>query len=364
MNVDYIIVGQGIAGTVIAEELQNRGQKILVIDNHHHESSSLVAAGLYNPVVFRVFSKSYMADLFFPAAKKFYSDLQQKLGVTLDHPRSLLKLFSSEHEANLWNKELEQNKFLGPVYGSLAELQQCINMPYGCGEVPEAGYVDLPLFLSSYRNKLLAEDKLVSEEFSFENLKILNDGVTWKNFSASKIIFCEGHAATKNPYFNYLPFKLTKGETLDVEIKNISCEKAVNKGVFVLPMHDGSFKVGATYTWNDLTNLPTEEGKKELLTKLNLFLKCEYKIKNHAAGIRPTVTDRRPYLGLHPQYPALCIFNGLGTKGVLMAPFLANHLADFLLKKEFLIPEINISRHEKRNKNLSKKIQKPYSPIL
>jgi glycine oxidase len=347
-NIDYIIVGQGIAGSVLAEVLQNRGQKVIVVDNHHFESSSQVAAGLYNPVVFRVFSKSFKADEFFPCAKKFFADLSKKLKVELDHKRSLLKIFTSAYEQDLWQKEKSKNHFLGAVHKKIQEMQPYIEMKYGCGEVPEAGYVNLPLFLAAYRNYLAKEDCLINEKIELEELKIFNDHVVWKNYHARKIIFCEGHAAIHNSFFNYLPFKLTKGETLDVSIGSYNSKSAVNKGVFVLPLHDGKFKVGATHSWDDINTEPTEEGKNELTEKLKLFLKTDFEILKHTAGIRPTVIDRRPYLGLHPRFPALCIFNGLGTKGVLMAPYLASHLADFLLAKVPILEEVNISRHEKR----------------
>jgi glycine/D-amino acid oxidase-like deaminating enzyme len=158
-----------------------------------------------------------------------------------------------------------------------------------------------------------------------------------------KIIFCEGYQSIHNPYFDWLPFKLTKGEVLTVNFKNLKIDHAINKGAFVLP-YDGNYKLGATYNWDEIDNNPTAEGKEQLLKRAARFINDEVIVLEHKAGVRPTVSDRRPLLGIHPEHSQMAVFNGMGTKGVMLAPYFANKMVDLILKNEALPSEVNINR--------------------
>ena len=143
---------------------------------------------------------------------------------------------------------------------------------------------------------------------------------------------------------------LTKGEILLVRIKDFDSQKVINKGVFILPIGNNLYKVGATYEWKDLSETPTEKGKLELLEKLKLVLKVPFELIEHRSGIRPTVKDRRPLIGIHPEHPQLGIFNGMGTKAVLLAPYFAQEFAGFLDGKNALNKEVSIHRFYSENK--------------
>ncbi len=93
---------------------------------------------------------------------------------------------------------------------------------------------------------------------------------------------------------------------------------------------EGLFKVGATYEWNDLSEKPSEKGRQFLIEKLNELLDTEYEIVNHITGIRPTTKDRRAIVGEHPEHKGMYILNGLGTKGVMQAPYLAKELISIM----------------------------------
>ncbi|HET6244399.1 MAG: FAD-binding oxidoreductase [Bacteroidetes bacterium] len=345
MDVDYLIVGQGIAGSLLAEELIKRNKKIIVIDNNHQSSSSLVAAGLYNPVVFKRFTKSWMADELIPFAIETYTHLEEKLKVKFHFQKNIIKVFASDDEFNLWEKRRLENHFMLSAIKHNKELENSIHAPWGTGEVSHAGNVNLPLLLSSFNNYLKKENLLINEKLNYKDIIFENNGITWKNIKAEKIIFCEGHKAINNPYFSWLPFKLTKGELLKVEINELKSEKVINKGVFILPAEKSIYHVGATYNWNEFTEQPTQEGKSELKEKLEKLLKVPYTILDHRAGIRPTVEDRRPLIGAHPKNNCLLVFNGMGTKGVIIAPYFASQFADFLTGKAIEIhKEADISR--------------------
>ena len=119
----------------------------------------------------------------------------------------------------------------------------------------------------------------------------------------------------------------------------------INTSVFILPLSDSIYKVGATYHWNDKTNTPTEEGKQELLDKIKEILTCDFEIIEHFAGVRPTVNDRRPLIGTHNQHKNIHILNGLGTRGVMLAPSMALDLYNCIENGKPLDKTIDIARY-------------------
>lgn len=348
MKKDYLIVGQGLAGSLLAFVLISQGKKVLVIDEALDSTSSKVAAGLYNPVVFKRIVKSWMVDEVLPAADSLYASMEKVLGNNFHFKREIVKLFSSSDEKEFWLQKAAQPEmecYLSAETNSKFFTGKIEN-PYECAFVKQSGFIDIPLLLQLMKAYLKENDAYLDAAFEYKDLKIENEGVLWTNYAATKMIFCEGFKATQNPYFNWLPFVLTKGEVLLVKIENFETDKVINKGVFFLHLGNSIYKVGATYEWKDLNENTTAKGRNELEEKLKLVLKVPYEVVGHAAGIRPTVSDRRPLIGLHPHYTQLGIFNGLGTKGVLLAPYFSLEFADYLEGKKELNKEATINRYK------------------
>jgi len=347
MDTDYIIVGQGIAGTTLAHGLAKEGKKTLVIDHFSQSSSSNVATGLFNPVVFKRLVKSWKVDLLLPVAEAFYKEMEMEFKEQFYFKKELIKLFTEDHEKDFWLK-----KAASPEVGTYLSKQihtdlypGIVNDSNGWSEVLLAGYVSVSRLLELYRKHLLEEKRLLEEKFDFNSLSVFPDHVNYRGVNARKIVFCEGYKAIENPFFNYLHFKLTKGEVLTLRIKNFDMEKVLIKGVFILPLGNELFKIGATYEWKEIDELPTDKGRKELLEKFESIVKAPYEVLTHQAGVRPTVEDRRPLIGLHPKHPAIGIFNGMGTKGVMLAPFFAGHFIDFMERQLPLDKEVDIHRY-------------------
>ncbi|HYK56462.1 MAG TPA: FAD-dependent oxidoreductase, partial [Flavisolibacter sp.] len=186
-----------------------------------------------------------------------------------------------------------------------------------------------------------------SGTFNFSNLKLTENGIQYEDIQARHLIFCEGWQAVRNPYFGWLPLSINKGEVLEIGVQNFPTGCIYNKGVYVVPLGEERWKVGATYNWREPNEEPTEAGREELLGKVNQLLKVPVEVTAHAAGIRPATRDRKPLIGTHPELPQLSIFNGMGSKGVLMAPFLAAQFADCLAGKSEIWPEVSIARYRK-----------------
>lgn len=347
-NKNYIIVGQGLAGTILAQTFLKQGKSVMLIDDPTLSKASKIAAGLYNPVVFKRLVKSWMADELIPFMDDFYTDSEKLLQTKFYFKKQIVRLFAEEQEKTLWLKKTEEpvGKYLSKTIQDDL-LMNVIHNPLGSSEVLAAGNLDTRLFLESFRNYFRENKMLLEEKFDYEQLKISENAVTYKNSTADKIIFCEGFKTTENPYFSWLPFKLTKGEIITIQLLGdgeVGFDKVINKAVFILPIGNNTYKVGATYEWNELNETLTEKGKSDLVDKLQKVVKVPFEIIDHQAGIRPTVNDRRPLIGLHPKYPALGVFNGMGTKGVMLAPYFAKQFVEHLENNIPLDKEVDIRR--------------------
>lgn len=350
-KVNYIIVGQGLAGTILAHTFLKHNKSVIIIDAPGYSNTSRIAAGLYNPLVFKRLVKSWLADDLIPYMDTFYAEAEQMLHQKFYFKKEIVKLFAEQQEKVLWVKKSteEIGKYLSKTIND-DFLLDVIHNPLGSSEVINSGNLNTLLFLDTFRQYFTTNNQLLEEKFDYNQLSMSDDSVSYKNFTADKLIFCEGYKALENPYFNWLPFKLTKGEILIIKIPLLSnksedySEKVINKGVFILPLGNETYKVGATYEWEDLTEQATEKGKAFLIDKLEKVLKVPFEIIGHEAGIRPTVNDRRPLIGIHPSHKALGIFNGMGTKGVMLAPYFAKHFVDFLENNMPMEKEVDIAR--------------------
>ncbi|MFK7904191.1 MAG: NAD(P)/FAD-dependent oxidoreductase, partial [Chitinophagales bacterium] len=172
--------------------------------------------------------------------------------------------------------------------------------------------------------------------------------VSWKGIEAKKIIFCEGHQTRFNPYFDWLPFVPAKGELLIIEAKGLdleATERIAKNKITLLPLGNDRYWVGSTYEWKKLDEVPTQKYREELSSQLENTINVPYQIIVHQAGIRPSAKDRRPFVGLHPKYPNMGVFNGLGTKGVSLSPYFAHHFAAHLEEGEELEKVVDIRRY-------------------
>lgn len=342
---DYLIVGQGLAGTILAIQLIKAGCKIAVIDNPSLSASSRVAAGIWNPVVFKRLTKSWMADQLVPALLEFYSEFEQENKVKVFQNRSIIKPFSEEQEKTLWlKKSLSENAFLeNKTYESLALTDSVVLSQYS--NVLNAGNLDVVLFLETARKYIAQHAPWHESVFDYDQLQSTGTGIVYQDIQAADIIFAEGHLISQNPYFNWVPMKPAKGEVLTILCNDLKLEKdIVNKGIFILPLGDHRFKVGATYQWNDFNDMPTDEAREELVRKLANVIKVPFEIVKHEAGVRPSVIDRRPLMGVHPKQPHYWIFNGFGTKGVMLVPYFAAHFVKCLKGEQAIIQEVDVAR--------------------
>lgn len=341
-----MIVGQGIAGTVLSWTLLQQGKKVLVVDSSEKPNSSEIALGIYNPVVFKRMTKSWKADELIPVAEALYTDLENALAIKALHKNGILKVFSSKDERTFWEKKMHNGEAMAFLDKTKehSHYSSVIFDDLGSADVLSSGWLDTAKLLSAYRKFLMGNHLLRREKLEYSQLVVTKERLEWNDISADRLIFCEGSSATDNLFFKNLPFVLTKGEMLTIRIPDFLPQQLISKGVYLLHEYGDVFKVGATYDWDDLTDTPTEKGKADLVEKLKKVLKVDYEILDQAAAIRPTVKDRRPLIGLHPEDKRIGIFNGMGTKGVMIAPFFAKQFAEYVEKGLPLDKEVDIKR--------------------
>ncbi len=346
MKVDYIIVGLGLAGLAFAEELLAANKTFIVFEDDS-QTSSLVAGGVYNPVILKRFTPVWNAKGQLEVALPFYQKLEEKFTIKFDKKFLIKKVFKSIEDQNNWFEATDKpllSAYLDPKIDN--QKRKGVIADFGFGNVKEAGRIDTKHLVEVYREYLKTEKKIQFEKFEHQQIKFRKDHLAYKDVITDRIVFCEGFGMTKNLFFNYLPLDEVKGELIIIRAPELEIDFLIKSTLFVLPLGDHLYKVGATFNWSDKTSNPSEEGKNELVEKLKKVLTVPYKIVEQTAGIRPTVRDRRPLVGMHPAYNRLAILNGLGTRGVMIAPTAAKQLFNNLENDEKLDSEIDIKRFE------------------
>ena len=343
MQIDYLIVGQGVAGTVLAQTLLKKGCKIMVLSDENPNRASLVAAGLYNPVTGKRMAKTWKAAELFPFMENFYKEFEQNYSCKIIYPKPVYKPFGTIEEQNTWLSAHEGEAFIKTDI-AIDKYAEFINAEFGGFETNSSGHIDLPVFIKKFREKAQLQGYFIQEKFDSKKLKTNDLGIEYGKLLAKKILFCEGLNASKNPLFSWLPFVPSKGEILKVKINNFTDEAVLNKQVFIIPLGENTYRVGSTYQWDFESENPTEEGKKDLSDRLSQMIKMPFEVLDHQAGVRPSVRDRRPIIGFHPDNKNIGIFNGLGTKGVSMAPYIAEQFTETLLNDKQLPSDVTIER--------------------
>jgi glycine oxidase len=348
MEVDYLIIGSGLAGISFSETCLLHDKKIMVL-NDTSQNSTTIAGGLYNPVVLKRFTKIWEAEAQLEISIPFYKKLEEKLNEIFLFEIPLLRKLNSIEEQNNWFTASDKPTLSSYLNTNLETLEnKFVANTYKFGKVNHTGFLDTKKLKASYTKYLLSENSYLEETFDYSQLLIEEDHIKYKNVKAKQIVFAEGFGINSNPYFNNLPLDGTKGELFIIKAENLNLKEIINSSIWILPIGNDLYKVGATYNWEDKTTAKTEAGKNELLSNLKELISCEFEIIEHLAGIRPTVKDRRPLLGRHYSDNNLYILNGMGTRGVLFAPYLSDKLYQFIENDVELDNEISINRIYKK----------------
>ncbi|MEM6769497.1 MAG: FAD-dependent oxidoreductase [Bacteroidota bacterium] len=352
----FLIIGQGLAGTLIGYRLERTGHTVHYVDAPEQTAASEVAAGIVNPITGRRFVKSWRMDELLPELKSLYGELEATLGVKLWHPMPLIRTLYNRGDVNDWQARsadpgypeyMEDN----PDPGRIPEVTEPV---FAYAGVRYAGRVDVGLLVEAFRRKLVAEGRFFAGVFDYEGIPGLlsadtSDERLGLNASYDHVICCEGWRARFNPWFNDLPHGGNKGEVLIIRTQAKVLASMFKHRVFLVPLADETYWIGATSENQFTDEYPTPVNGTFLEDRLREIIKVPFEIIAHRAAVRPTVRDRRLFLGTHPEVTGLHIFNGLGTKGASLAPIGSHWLADHLLNGSPLPEEVDIRRFYQRS---------------
>ena len=327
MQHDVLIVGFGLAGWALTEVLKQEGKSFVVFDEKKQSSSS-VATGIYNPVVLKRFTAVTHAQELMNFSIPFYANTANG---KFQHPMSIYRIFAKAAEQNKWMEGLGKTA-LSPYMSSKVHEQNIHNIvtPHGFGEVLHTGRIDVNGLLHHASHNLIKTHSFVQEQFDYDVLKITSGGIVYKQWTAKHIIFAEGVGVKHNPWFATLPIVPHKGEWLEVLCKGLQLTQMIKGSVFIVPLGNDRYRVGATYARTFESSTPTAANRTWLINQFQKYTKLPFEVLFHGAGLRPTVPDRRPVIGSHPNFRSLSCVNGLGSRGVLWAPFLAYQLVKHL----------------------------------
>jgi glycine/D-amino acid oxidase-like deaminating enzyme len=347
---DFLVIGQGLAGSLLGYRLEQRGRTVCWIDAPAQTSATSVAAGIINPITGRRFVKSWLVETLLPAARTLYRELEDELGISIYHERPLLRTLFNRGDENDWmarTGDPAYAEFMRESRRDAGPFASVTQPAFAYGPVRHTAQVDIGELVRSLDERWAAAGLLRREVFDYAQLTVTDSGVRYGDLTADRLVFSEGWRSRFNPYFSYLPFGGNKGEVLIVRIPGLSVTGMLKHRVFLVPLGEERYWVGSTSENAFTGDEPTERARGYLADRLDELLTVPYEILAHRSAVRPTVRDRRPFLGNHPQWPRLAIFNGLGTKGASLAPYWSAVLADYLTaeRPESLPASVDIARY-------------------
>jgi len=339
-QVDCIVIGQGIAGTLLSFELIQAGLSVQVIDAGDPYGASRVASGVINPVTGRRVVETWKIDQLLPLAIDTYNRISTFLKLApVIKPVDVLAVHGDQQMRRAYEKRYNEGyRYIREVEDP-EKYNAFFNQPHGLHAITQALLVDLQRLLPVYRDYLASHQLLSDVTFKWDWLQvskqqgrslIYEDGNI--QLKAKWLIAAEGTAVAHNPYFKELAFRYNKGEALIIAAPKLPRQHIYKLRYSIVPWGDKDlFWIGSTYQWEFDNVLPTGSFRESVMRFLDTELRVPYQLTAHIAAVRPATVNRRPFSGWHREYPQLGILNGLGTKGCSLAPYLAAAWKDHLL---------------------------------
>ncbi|MBC7889311.1 MAG: FAD-binding oxidoreductase [Ferruginibacter sp.] len=327
-KINTLVVGQGIAGTLVAFMLHRHKIPFMVIDPGETNTSSRIAAGMFTPVSGK--RKTIHPDVLLqiPFAIKICREIEQLLGAAILHLHNIYQVFNSVTEKNdLLSKsataEFEKYILFNPP--ALPNIKQ----ETGACEITHSGWVDCGLLITRFAEWLKQNEALTEAAFVHQELETGNKLMEYHGMQFSKIIFCEGYGAIHNPFFHNQNIIPCKGDMLTILYDHPVTDRIVKKdGIYLIPAGNNLFRAGSTYGWNNNSTQPDESGKKLIEDRLDAMLENKYTTIDHRVAIRPTTQNREVIVRQHPKHTGMFMLNGLGTKGILQGPWWAKRVVE------------------------------------
>jgi glycine oxidase len=352
---DVLIIGGGLAGTFIAMASARAGHRVRMADYADPQAASRVAAGMYNVITGRVASKTWLADELLAAfhavtGHEHFAWLRRFI-----HPMPIYRPYADAFTANEWERKVQAPEFenIGRHH-SQPWMPEVIRNPLGGLEILPCGWVDVIPFCEGVLTTLAMHHDFRREETILDYNALNPDTGECRQSGLQgrydEIIFAEGLGIQRNPWFPFVEIRPLKGQLIDLRIApGLPGDRILLRKVFLIPKGNSFYTAGSTYEPRFEDAEVTQEGIKIVKDSVEEAITLPFEVMDARASIRPTTYDRRPVVGRHPGFPRLVVFNGLGTKGVLQAPWCAMMLREWLDgRRDSLPPDISLQRFLKK----------------
>lgn len=346
MQTEFLIVGQGLAGTALAWRLLERARSFVIVDRDEALTSSKVAAGLVTPITGMRLTLNWNYDVLHPEAVRFYRAKERLLGRKFYFPRPLVYLLKNGREVERWqqrSREARMSRYFNPVLRESLVNENRIENLLGGFEQRHAGFLDTASFLNASRQHFEALGVWRRGEVGEDELDLTQSGAVWKGETFGTVVFCQGWEASKSRLFSWLPFSPARGTILTLRGDTGEHRRIINRGCWLVPRSDGLIRAGSTYELRFDHPNESDPGELDALhAKLRSLMKTDFEVVSGQTAVRPIIKRCYAALGRHPAHPQIALFNGLGSKGVLRAPFMARRLTEHLLDGTALDPEFDV----------------------
>ncbi|WP_370901064.1 NAD(P)/FAD-dependent oxidoreductase [Chryseobacterium gossypii] len=340
-NVDYIVVGDGYAALFFAHRLI-KNNKSFKLFSEGRKSASRVSAGIINPVVLKKFTTFWKAQEQINFLKKTLDEIQSYTGKNYLINAPIHRIFHDENEQHLWLKKSENEElthFLDKDFRHLA----IVNNPFDTGKVKQSARLDVSGFFNDLFRYLEDNFHLIREKFDYNALDTSES--SYKDFTFKNTVFCEGMGVKENPFFSEIPVNPNKGHHIRVKLSEPVPENiTIKKKHFLFPVDEGLCFYGGTYDREQLHHHIDDSAVEQLIKGLSEFYPYDFELDEVNFGFRPTVKDRRPIIGEHPEYKNLYVFNGLGARGILNGCYFSQSLYDLIETDMPLPAEVSLTR--------------------
>lgn len=315
-TVNVLIVGQGLAGSLLAWELHSRGISVAVVDEGAAVTSSRIAAGMFNPINTKRFTVTANAEQAIGDALKVYRSIEQAIKIPIVHMQNIYNVFGNVKESNDLSLKSD-HPFFRQYTNEHPATEDHVIQPYGAFEVKLSGWIDVKAMLDGMRNLIAEQHFLLEEKLEYNLLTPNNDHWLYKNIIADSVVFCEGYKGNQNPFFENLNIIPCKGDVLEFESQDFKPSRVIKKGIYIVPLGNQKFKAGSLYKWKNDDVQTHESDKAELTQKIAELIDVPFTVTAQYTAIRPTTKTRESFIKTHPQYHNMHVINGLGTKGVI-----------------------------------------------
>lgn len=349
MKIDFIVAGGGLAGCILAWTLRQAGRSVALFDAPPGPVCSRVAAGLYHPLTGRRLSLAWRLPELLRAGDLLFRTIEAAAERPCLHRIPIRRSFVDRTMAESWSKRRDEAIRSGLTIRDFTPGPDDPTLsPFGGYELDGCGWVDTGSLLRTVTGELEREGRLIRRRMTADNLESSSGRVSFGAFEAGAVVFAEGHLGRRNPLWQGLPLIPNHGEILEIRIDG-PLRECIHLGeLYLVPRGGGKWLAGATHDWTMAHGEPTVAGRRTLEDQLKRFLRSDFEVTDHRAGVRPASGDTMPFVGRHPDDSRIWVFNGFGSRALLLAPYCAE-LLNRSCDGDFSLPEeIDVRRFEKR----------------